>query len=265
LPFAGKGVGRRPMSLFFGRKMLGLIPDLFWSIRTRDARRSGDTRKALAMRFIRGRGIEIGALHNPLWTPPKTSVRYVDRLDKDGLRGHYPELKDLPLLEVDIVDDGERLTKFEPGSQDFIIANHFLEHTQDPIGTMRRHLEVLRKKGILYLAVPDKRFTFDKVRPETDFPHLLRDHIEGPDWSHDAHLHEFAALVMGCQNGDLEHKVNELNAINYSIHFHVWSELSFRDFLNRLITELHFPMKIEAFVPNTEIWAENICVIRKRA
>ena len=96
-----------------------------------------DPRKSLAKRFIRGRGIEIGALHNPLWVPPRSCVTYVDRMDENDLRRHYPELNDLPLVKVNIVDDGEKLTAFEPNSQDFIIANHFLEHAQNPISTIR--------------------------------------------------------------------------------------------------------------------------------
>ena len=90
-------------------------------------------------------------------------MTYVDRMAEDQLRGHYPELSDFPLVKVDVIDDGEKLSTFEPGSQDFIIANHFLEHTQDPIGTMARFLEVLRPRGILFMAVPDKRYTFDKI------------------------------------------------------------------------------------------------------
>jgi len=113
--------------------------------------------------------------------------------------------------------------------------------------------------------VPDSRFTFDRARPESDFAHLLRDHVEGPEWSHDAHLHEFASLVMGHSGEQLESAVNGLKATNYSIHFHVWSELSFRDFLDRLIADFRLPMKIEAFVPNTPRGAENICVLRKIA
>ena len=52
-------------------------------------------------------------------------MTYVDRMDENDLRRHYPELNDLPLVKVNIVDDGEKLTAFEPNSQDFIIANHF--------------------------------------------------------------------------------------------------------------------------------------------
>jgi SAM-dependent methyltransferase len=228
-------------------------------------RRLDVPRRALALRFIRGKGIEIGALHRPLWVPPGAHVSYVDRLTEDELRGHYPELKDLPLVKVDVVDDGETLTRFEPSSQDFIIANHFLEHTQDPIGTMRRFLEVLRSEGILFLAVPDKRFTFDKHRPETDFAHVLRDYREGPEWSHDGHVREFASLVIGVSGEELETTVDRLKATNYSIHFHVWSESSLRAFFDGLISDIGLSMKIVAFVNNTLTGGENIYVIRKTA
>ena len=115
------------------------------------------------------------------------------------------------------------------------------------------------------MAVPDRRYTFDKARPESDFAHLLRDHVEGPEWSHDGHIREFASLVMGHSGEQLESAVNGLKATNYSIHFHVWSEASFRDFLHRLIADLRLPMKIAAFVPDTPERAENICVLRKVA
>jgi SAM-dependent methyltransferase len=252
-------------SLTIGHKTLSLLHKNLLLISLGKAFATKDPRKSLAKRFIRGCGIEIGALHNPLWVPPGSRVTYVDRMDENDLRRHYPELNDLPLVKVNIVDDGEKLTAFEPNSQDFIIANHFLEHTQDPIGTVRRHLEVLRPGGVLYMAVPDRRFTFDKARPESDFAHVLRDHVEGPEWSHDGHIREFASLVMGHSGEQLESAVNGLKATNYSIHFHVWSEASFRDFLHRLIADLRLPMKIAAFVPDTPERAENICVLRKVA
>lgn len=226
---------------------------------------SVDVRRRLAIRFIRGRGIEIGGLHNPLWLPPWAHVTYVDRLTEAELRRHYPELSALPLVKVDLIDDGEKLAKFEPSTQDFIIANHFLEHTQDPIGTIRRHLEVLRPGGILFLAVPDKRFTFDKGRPETEFAHVLRDHLDGPQWSYDEHLREFAALVIGQSGEELEATVSGFKATNYSIHFHVWSRSSLREFLDCLLVDVRLPMKIVAFVDNTQRGGENICIIRRTA
>ncbi len=125
-------------------------------------------RAFLGGRILGGSGLEIGALHSPQAVPGGCRVRYVDRLDVEGLRAHYPELNELPLVPVDIIDDGETLATIAEGSQDFIIAHHFLEHTQDPIGTIARHLDVLRPGGVLFMAVPDKRETFDVDRPRDD-------------------------------------------------------------------------------------------------
>ena len=92
-------------TLTIGYKMLDLLHNKYFMISLRKAFASRDPRKALAKRFIRGCGIEIGALHNPLWVPPGSRVIYVDRMDENDLRRHYPELNDFPLVKVNIVDD----------------------------------------------------------------------------------------------------------------------------------------------------------------
>ena len=68
-----------------------------------------DARSEFAARFLAGEGLEIGALHQPLATPPQAQVRYVDRLSVDDLRSEYPELADWDLTEVDVIDNGELL------------------------------------------------------------------------------------------------------------------------------------------------------------
>jgi predicted SAM-dependent methyltransferase len=236
--------------------------------RTHPARQiEGDkVRCALARKHLRGNGIEVGALHAPLWVPPGASVRYVDRLSVPDLRRHYPELNPLPLVKVDIVDNGETLASIAPGSQDFLIANHFLEHTQDPIGTLKRHLTVLRPGGILYLAVPDKRWTFDVKRPETTLGHLIDDHERGPEISYDSHVREYAELVDGLSGEALESRVKFLKDTNYSIHFHVWTDKGFRELLEHMKDhekgQAGLKFEILDFETN-RAREENIAIIRK--
>ena len=69
--------------------------------------------------YIKGNGIEIGALHNPIIVPEGATVRYVDRLNVEDLRNQYPELEKKNLVNVDIIDDGEQLDLVDDGSQDF--------------------------------------------------------------------------------------------------------------------------------------------------
>ena len=214
-------------------------------------------RKMLSKEYLLGSGIEIGALHYPLWSLPQVSVKYVDRMTITELRKHYPEVDDIELVEPDIVDDGESLSTFSSNSLDFIIGNHFLEHCQNPLGTIRNHLSKLYVGGILYYAIPDKRLSFDKDRPLTDFEHLVNDDKFGPKRSRTAHYEEWTRLVANCKTP--EEKVayiQRLEEIDYSIHFHVWDQETFRDFINRSQTYLQEPFAIRKFESNdTEIIA----------
>jgi predicted SAM-dependent methyltransferase len=64
------------------------------------------------------------------------------------LKQTYPELGDYGLVEVDIVDDGENLSSVLDASVDFIIANHMIEHCQNPIFAIENWLRVLKLGGI---------------------------------------------------------------------------------------------------------------------
>jgi predicted SAM-dependent methyltransferase len=198
-----------------------------------------DLRHDLALLFIKGHGIEIGALHMPLPVGPDATVSYVDRLSMKDLRQHYPELRRLPLVEPDIIADGQTLTGIENATQDFVIANHFLEHAEDPIGTIRHFARVLRPGGILFIALPDKRFTFDQKRPETSNDHLQLDHERGPQASRQQHYVEWARLVENIE--DASHaaaRATELENTGYSIHFHVWTLDTAHEFISNALTDI---------------------------
>lgn len=222
-------------------------------------------RQQLAARYLKGSGLEIGALHNRLWVPRGVQVKYVDRLSVADLRRQYPELAGHPLIEADLLDDGEKLTTVPDGSQDFLIANHFLEHTQDPIGTLKRHLEVLKPNGILYLAVPDKRWTFDARRPVTTLEHLYRDYEEGPECSYQDHYQEWVELVENLQEPRAAaERVRQLITMSYSIHYHVWTQWELLELLFDVRRRLHLPFEIETVVLNhRRRFAESVAILRK--
>jgi predicted SAM-dependent methyltransferase len=145
--------------------------------------------------FILGEGIEIGALHNPLVVPENAKVKYVDRMTVPELRKQYPELNQENLVNVDIISDGEKLENINDYSQDFVIANHFLEHCQNPLMTLKNTLRVVKAGGIAYLAVPNKRYTFDVDKLVTKFEHLEKDYVDGPESSKKQHFEEWAEYV----------------------------------------------------------------------
>jgi predicted SAM-dependent methyltransferase len=218
------------------------------------------TRNVIAAIYLRGEGIEIGALHQPLPIPESVRVKYVDRMTAAELMRHYRELSSTPFVETDIVDNGEELTTIADNSQDFVIANHFIEHCQNPIQALENFQRVLKTAGVLYLAVPDKRFTFDVRRPPTPIDHILRDHQEGPAWSKRQHFEEWVRLVDGVPEDQVENRVQHLLDMDYSIHYHVWEASGLLEFVTTLQRILR--LEVELFLRNG---FETILILRKVA
>jgi predicted SAM-dependent methyltransferase len=217
-------------------------------------------RDAIAARYLRGDGLEIGALHNPLPVSERARVRYVDRMATADLRRQYPELDDKPLVDVDMIDDGERLASVPDASVDFVIANHFLEHCQDPIGALGTMFRVVRPGGIVYLAIPDKRFTFDVDREVTSAEHLLDDHRAGPEGSKRQHFEEWAQLVDKVGEAEAPAHAAKLLEDDYSIHFHVWTQADALELLTVARRELGLDYDVEVAIRNGH---ENVFVLRK--
>jgi len=108
-------------------------------------------------RWLRGRGIEIGALHNPMPLPDGVEVTYVDRLPVDDLRRQHPGLAEAALVPVDLVCEAEELSSIPDESQDFVVANQLLEYLDDPLRGLSEMARVLKTGGILHLALSDPR------------------------------------------------------------------------------------------------------------
>jgi hypothetical protein len=227
------------------------------------------SRAELAAGFLSGEGLEIGALHSPLPVPAQAHSRYVDRKSTPDLRREYTEMTEADLVEVDVVDDGELLTTIPEGSQAFIIANHFLEHCEDPIGTIGIHLSKLQPGGILFYAVPDMRYTFDFRRPLTPLQHMIDDHEQGPADSRRKHYEEWTRMtpdlppggdVAGFEQWAADH-ARELEEASGSIHMHVWTQAEFLQLILHCRTRFDNVFDIEAAV---RLGPEFVVVLRKQ-
>jgi SAM-dependent methyltransferase len=220
-----------------------------------------DARRQLAAKFLTGSGLEVGALQRRLETPKYCTVRYVDRMPLSELRAHYPELRDQPLQEPDLIDDGETLSKVPTGSQDFVIANHFLEHCEDPIQTLGNLARVLKEGGILYMAVPDKRFTFDIDRPATPYGVLAEARRQHRRLDREAMYREWAAKVMKIPPPDVDEAARKLLDEKYSIHFNVWALPDLLEFLLKARTEFTLPLTLDWVASSDN---EVILILRKQ-
>jgi SAM-dependent methyltransferase len=211
-------------------------------------------REELAVRFLRGDGIEIGALHRPLHVSRAARVRYVDIMTREQLLATHastivcnpatagdratagnPAIVCNPesVVVTDVLDDCERLQSFEAEAVDFVIANHILEHTEDPIGTLEQFMRVLRPGGILFVTLPDARHTFDSLRARTTVEHLVRDHRDGPEVSREEHYREWA-LVECLPPERIADRVADFARDGTRHHFHVWELEGFLDLLHTL-------------------------------
>jgi len=211
------------------------------------------SRDEVARWYINGSGIEIGSLFQPLAVPSTARVLYVDRFPIEKLKKIYYHVKWL-IERVDIVDNGETLKTIKNNSQDFVIANHFLEHCENPIGAILNMFRVLKKEGILFICVPDKRTSaYDGKRSLTSFDHLWKDYLEGPQISKAAHIHEWMdcnefeiALDAETKKQHGQHYLNESG----EIHYHVWTQENMMEFLLKLKALVSF--QIEFFLQRGE-------------
>src|SRR5207253_3236245 len=129
-------------------------------------------------------------------------------------------LNGLRLLDVAVIGTAEDLASFTDGSLDFIIANHLLEHLEDPIAALKEFERTLKPGGVVYLALPDQRLTFDRDRQLTPLDHLLEEHRTGStEASRRAHYLDWALNVDKKGKESAAHAAT-LMARRYSIHFH---------------------------------------------
>jgi hypothetical protein len=110
-------------------------------------------------------GLEIGASHMPLLRKADGhNIKIADHLDREGLIAKYSYKSTAQIEEVDYVLKPGRLTDSIPDRFDYILASHVLEHTVCMISFLQDCETLLNEAGTLTLALPDKRFTFDRFR-----------------------------------------------------------------------------------------------------
>lgn len=133
-------------------------------------------RQKLAAQYLRGAGLEIGALHFPQKVPEGVTVRYVDYATREENIRRFPELPASTIVETHYLENGFLLAGFAPSSQDFIIAHHVLEHADNPLQVLLNWSRLLKPQGVLMVTVPVLDRCFDRGRQLTTLEHLIEDH-----------------------------------------------------------------------------------------
>ncbi len=126
-----------------------------------------------------GRYLEIGPLYRPLITKSEGQVYYLDHCSGDELRAKYNGNREIPIDQIvdpDIISNNNDLYEKASayGPYRGVVASHVIEHVPNLIQWLKDIYNLLEDDGILHLAAPDKRFTFDILRRSS----TLKDVIE---------------------------------------------------------------------------------------
>jgi predicted SAM-dependent methyltransferase len=130
-----------------------------------------------------GCGLEIGPLDKALVERVAgRRIHYCDYATREVLRQNSsadPAVDIDRIPEIDFVTAQLRAESFGDMRFDYVIASHVIEHVPDMLGWLRELLRVLKPGGRIVLAVPDRRYTFDLIRPETTLGQVLEAHLLG--------------------------------------------------------------------------------------
>jgi SAM-dependent methyltransferase len=120
-------------------------------------------------------GVEIGPYDRPIVTKDLADIRYADLRTTEQLKTAAKNGKNQRdpsnIVDIDFVLSKDGIDF--PIKFDFIVASHVLEHVPDPVGWLNQLSNFLNPGGFVFLAVPDKQFIFDHLRPSTSLGVLL--------------------------------------------------------------------------------------------
>lgn len=180
-------------------------------------------------------GLEIGACNKPTVPAHAGICHFADfRSAKDMIELWNLDSETVCHVEY-ILDRSICITEQIKDSFDYIIACHVIEHVPDPIGYLQGLGKLLNPGGIIMLAVPDKRMTFDAHRPLTTIDHLLMDFYDQSRYPSIEHIVEYHRYAVTFYTG-VEVSVAESFAFakaNFEsgaadAHCHVWDDETFR-------------------------------------
>lgn len=78
-------------------------------------------------------------------------------------------------LGTQFICDAIDLSQVGNGLYDLLLSSHCIEHIANPIAAIREWNRVLKPGGHMVLVAPDKRYTYDRLRPVTSLEHLRED------------------------------------------------------------------------------------------
>jgi SAM-dependent methyltransferase len=192
-------------------------------------------------RYLKGNGVEIGALNQPAILRSSCKVEYVDYISKEGSKKIFKEISPLYLVQVDhICDLDKEDLHFKTCSYDFVIANHIIEHLANPIKAIKEMFRIIKINGLLVISIPDCNYTYDKCRNITELSHLIMDYNKNVNEISTEHYSDLLDQIKLDYSGK---NILNISGIFEDLkkrheHVHVWNSESAKCFLQRSIEML---------------------------
>jgi len=193
----------------------------------------------------RGKGIEIGAFKTPI---EGIKPFYVDKFHEFAgercLADVYSEPVHLP---------------FYSSSLDYVAASHVIEHIANPVAAICEWYRVLRPGGIMYMVVPDRRYSWDRFRNLTTCAHMFDDYVKGTTDCDATHIDDFVDNVDWSEFDpstpaeDVPLKKKERKKVYHhavsageiiNIHFHVYEPANVMDLFKKMTEHPQINLKL---------------------
>lgn len=191
-------------------------------------------RQTLGYKYARGSGIEVGAMTTPWIVPRESHVTYYDKYSIEENRVRNPDVGPNRKIYCDVVDCAETLALAPNDHFDFLCSSHVLEHMENALLALENWLRVVKVGGYVIMAIPDKRFTFDKPRPVTPFSHIWMEYCY-PDLAkgnRGIHYREFAINVSKMvESPAFDEEVARFASGISDTHFHCWDASGIKEML----------------------------------
>jgi len=216
-------------------------------------------------------------MHFPLPPHRNMRVKYVDNTSLEDNLERFPELRKLKLVRPDYVEDGFSLPSLPSSSQDFVIANHVLEHAPNPLRVLSRWADVLRPGGVIFLAVPIAERCFDRGRTPTSVEHFAEDFRSAPEVLSQRNLEHYMEWLNISEPAILAEsgkapthesaevrraRAEQMRSDDIEIHFHAFSVASFHDLLNYFADQVNQQFAVKTVV---EAGGEVIGILARRS
>ena len=232
------------------------------------------------------KGLEIGPYDRPIVLKEMGYIKYLDYFTKEELIEKAPNtiarVVD-EVVDVDFVIRDSTIPEKVNEQFDYVVASHVIEHVPNVIQWLQDLASVLSDKGRIFLAVPDKRYTFDIMRPVTTTGKLIDAFRTNKTCPSFADVFDTARYHKKVKLAELWQKKCDVNKVPFSrdihmcmqkarkaestyvdCHCNVFTASSFQQIIGDLFELGLGSFEMETFQDVVKNTNEFVCILRKK-